>query len=259
MIYAKKSLGQHFLKDEHIARAIVERFSAECMADAILEVGPGKGVLTKYLLQLRHLSYSGVELDERMIELLLREFPQLKGHLFHTDILDFDFDRTGASSLGIIGNFPYNISSQILFRIFDNRNKIVSMAGMFQKEVAKRIAATPGSREFGILSVFIQAFYEVSYWFDVDADKFIPPPKVMSGVIGLTRKKEMPFIESEEHFRLLVKAGFGQRRKKLRNSLHQYIQNLSLGSDAIFDRRAEQLSVEDWIALSNRIITLSKQ
>ncbi|MBK6483837.1 MAG: ribosomal RNA small subunit methyltransferase A [Chitinophagaceae bacterium] len=255
MLYAKKSLGQHFLKDENIAQKIVDEFFASGNLPAVLEIGPGRGVLTKYLLMRKGISYTGVELDQRMIPLLLQEFPQLEGHVYNEDILEFDLNRSGKEEWSIIGNFPYNISSQILFKVLEHKERIIFLVGMFQKEVARRVAASSGNKEYGILSVLIQAYYSVEYLFDVDAHCFTPPPKVTSGVIRLIRKSEVPLIHDAGHFKILVKSGFGQRRKTLRNSLHQHIMHLAFTGDPVFNKRAEQLSVEEWIALSNRIVS----
>ena len=255
MLYAKKSLGQHFLKDENIAKKIIDEFFAPGNVHAVLEIGPGRGVLTKYLLMQQGIDYTGVELDERMIPLLLKEFPKLDGHLFNEDILEYDLYRSGKKEWSIIGNFPYNISSQILFKVLENKEKIHCLVGMFQKEVARRIAAFSGNKEYGILSVLIQAFYSVEYLFDVEAHCFTPPPKVTSGVIRLIRKSKVPFLLDAGHFKQLVKSGFGQRRKTLRNSLHQHIMHVQFAGDSVFNKRAEQLTVEEWIALSNRIIS----
>ncbi len=251
MLHAKKSLGQHFLKDENIARKIVDEFFKGTIVNAVLEIGPGKGVLTKHLLQHKDIDYTGVELDERMISLLRLEFPQWAGHFYHEDILEYDLD--GRKQWNIIGNFPYNISSQILFKVLAQKEIIQRLVGMFQKEVARRIAAPSGNKAYGILSVLVQAFYNVEYLFDVEAGCFAPPPKVTSGVIRLERKPEMPLLFDEPLFKLLVKSGFGQRRKTLRNSLHQHILHAPFTGEAVFSKRAEQLTVEEWIALSNRI------
>lgn len=255
MLYAKKSMGQHFLTDENIARKIVEAFFAISSADTVLEIGPGQGALTKHILALKGLNYFGVELDERMVPILINSFPELKGRIFNEDILGFNFSETGCRQLSIIGNFPYNISSQILFKVYDQKETVHHVVGMFQKEVAKRIVAANGNKEYGILSVLMQAFYDVTYLFDVSAGSFSPPPKVTSGVIKLVRKHQLPAFQDEGKFRQLVKAGFGQRRKTLRNSLRHLISHLAFLNDAVFDQRAEQLSVNGWIELSNRIAT----
>lgn len=253
MLYAKKSLGQHFLKDENIARQIVSEFLTSAQLNTVVEVGPGQGVLTKYLLAQPGMNYFGVELDHRMIPVLLEQFPQMDNRIFNEDILNFDFLKTGTNTISLIGNFPYNISSQILFKVLENKEKVLVVVGMFQKEVAKRIAASSGNKDYGILSVLIQAFYDVTYLFDVSENCFSPPPKVTSGVIRLVKKKIQPDIHHEDHFRLLVKSGFGQRRKTLRNSLRHMINHVTFSGDPVFDKRAEQLSVEEWITLSNRV------
>ena len=253
MIPAKKSLGQHFLHDENIARKIAETFLTLNTADTILEIGPGTGSLTKYLLKEKSLNYFAVETDERMIEHLHHEFPQLKSNLIHEDFLEFDFMSINVNSVSIIGNFPYNISSQILFRVFENKEKIPFAMGMFQKEVAQRIASKHGNKEYGILSVLLQAYYEVNYLFEVHEQSFSPPPKVKSAVIQLQRKKDPPYLKNESFFRALVKAGFNQRRKTLRNSLSGVIDRRRIGEEKIFSMRAEQLSVNEWIDLANQL------
>ncbi|MBX7109736.1 MAG: 16S rRNA (adenine(1518)-N(6)/adenine(1519)-N(6))-dimethyltransferase RsmA [Chitinophagales bacterium] len=255
MLQAKKSLGQHFLTDENIARKIVDAFYEINAPDTILEVGPGQGALTKYLLTDKPCNYFGVELDQRMIPLLISAFPALEERIFNEDILTFDFSKTGSSQLTIIGNFPYNISSQILFKVYDHKETVQHVVGMFQKEVAKRIVAGYGNKEYGILSVLLQAFYDVTYLFDVSAGCFSPPPKITSGVIRLVRKEQQPLLHDEEKFRQLVKSGFGQRRKTLRNSLRHMINHVTFLHDPVFDKRAEQLSVGSWIELSNRVAT----
>lgn len=253
MLYAKKSLGQHFLKDENLAQKIVSEFLNKNPSHAAIEVGPGQGVLTKYLLEDKGLSYYGVELDQRMIPLLIRKFPQIEGRIFNEDILDFDWRKAGAGNISIIGNFPYNISSQILFKVLDNKELVNYVVGMFQKEVAKRITASSGNKEYGILSVLMQTYYDIEYLFDVGENSFSPPPRVTSGVIRLMKKQELPVIYREDMFRVLVKSGFGQRRKTLRNSLLHMVNHVSFIRDPVFDKRAEQLTVAEWITLSNRI------
>lgn len=250
---AKKSLGQHFLKDEKIASAIVERFLETNVSKSVLEVGPGMGVLTKYLVREKGLHFYAIELDERMISYLQVEFPSLRQNLFHESILDFDFDKIEGGTVAIIGNFPYNISSQILFKMLECKYKVSGLTGMFQKEVARRIAAPAGNKEYGILSVLVQAFYETEYLFDVDEKSFSPPPKVKSGVLRLNRKKEFPELKSEDHFFRLVKSGFGKRRKTLKNSLGGLVDPASNVSKDILEKRAEQLTVSEWIDLSNTL------
>ncbi|MBK9732689.1 MAG: ribosomal RNA small subunit methyltransferase A [Chitinophagaceae bacterium] len=256
MVYAKKSLGQHFLKDEDVARNIVHTFLDHGSQEVVLEVGPGQGVLTKYLYAVNDINYLGVELDQRMIPVLSKQFPLWQAKFINEDILTFDLTKAGSNQINIIGNFPYNISSQILFRVFENKERVQQVLGMFQKEVAKRIVADSGNKEYGILSVLMQAFYSVSYLFDVAPNCFTPPPKVTSGVIRLIKKDHAPAIYNEEQFRKLVKSGFGQRRKTLRNSLQHMISHVPFTKDPVFDKRAEQLSVADWIVLANRIATI---
>ncbi|MFI5134294.1 MAG: 16S rRNA (adenine(1518)-N(6)/adenine(1519)-N(6))-dimethyltransferase RsmA [Chitinophagales bacterium] len=251
MIRAKKSLGQHFLRDENIARKIVEAFLAANNCETILEVGPGTGALTKFLLRENASNYFAVEADERMIAYLVAEFPEVKPHLFHEDFLQFDFGKLKTNSLCVIGNFPYNISSQILFRVFENKEMVPMVTGMFQKEVAQRIASKHGNKDYGILSVLLQAFYHVKYLFEVNANSFSPPPNVKSAVIQLIRKKNPPHLKSELFFRELVKAAFNQRRKMMRNSLSKFLTESSMPEENIWNKRAEQLSVEEWIELAN--------
>jgi len=255
MIPAKKSLGQHFLRDENIARKIVNAFLAASNCETILEVGPGTGALTKFLLEQPSFKYFAVETDERMVTHLMAEFPILKEKLFHDDFLEFDFSKLKTNSISIIGNFPYNISSQILFRVFEHKEMIPMVTGMFQKEVALRIAAKHGNKDYGILSVLLQAFYDVKYLFEVNEKSFSPPPKVKSAVIQLMRKKNPAHLKSELFFRELIKAAFNQRRKMLRNSLNKFLTEDSVSQEKIFNKRAEQLSVDEWIDLANDLFT----
>jgi len=256
MIYAKKKLGQHFLHDENIARKIVEIFLRENSSEIILEVGPGTGALTKYLLEESSLKYFAVETDERMIVELQRQFSSLKSNLIHGDFLEFDFNTIQSGEISVIGNFPYNISSQILFKILDNKERVPLMLGMFQKEVAKRIASGEGNKDYGILTILIQAFYDVKYLFEVHEQNFSPAPRVKSAVIQLMRKKRPPDLKNESFFRSLVKAGFNQRRKKLKNSLSNFLAGKNLDDEEVFSQRAEQLSVDEWIELSNKLYDL---
>ena len=242
----KKSLGQHFLKDENISRKIVSALTIYSF-DKLLEIGPGAGALTRYLLQLDNIEFKAIELDEEKIEYLLHAYPALKNNLIHKDVLhaDIPFD----CNFAVVGNFPYNISSQILFKILEWKEHVFLVIGMFQKEVAQRIVSKPNNKIYGILSVLIQAFYNVKYLFDVSASSFNPPPKVVSGVIELTIKKEKLEIRSEKDFFLLVKTAFNQRRKKLRNAVRSLFNEDILQSE-IFDKRAEQLSIEDFATLT---------
>lgn len=242
----KKSLGQHFLKDELICRQLVEVWRST-NGSHLLEVGPGGGALTRFLLDLKDVDFKAVELDEEKVNYLHKKYPALQGKLIQGSILDiacpFDVPFT------LMGNFPYNISSQIVFRVLEWRNKVPVMIGMFQKEVAERIVAPPGSRVYGILSVLVQAYYEAEYLFDVPPTSFDPPPKVMSGVLRLKRKADEIPVRSERALWVLVKTAFNQRRKMLRNAVKSLFTEETL-KQPIFDQRAEQLSVEQFAALT---------
>jgi 16S rRNA (adenine1518-N6/adenine1519-N6)-dimethyltransferase len=250
MYTLKKSLGQHFLRDENIVRKIVEALTTTPFTQ-LLEVGPGGGALTRHLLTLPGIELKAVELDKEKVEYLLKQFPSLNGKLMHLDFLKMNIPFTGPFT--VVGNFPYNISSQILFTMLEWRASLETMVGMFQKEVAQRAAAPPGSKTYGVLSVLIQAFFRVDYLFDVPPGCFDPPPKVMSGVIRLTPRTTLPAMRSAADFTLLVKTAFGQRRKTLRNALKPLFDIKEL-QDPLFDKRAEQLSVDDFGALSFRML-----
>lgn len=245
----KKSLGQHFLKDEDISRRIVAVLS-ESDFDSLLEVGPGGGALTRHLLDITGVDFRAVELDAEKIEYLLATYPGLKGKLIRGSILDIPIPFDGPFAL--IGNFPYNISSQILFRILEWKEQVPLAVGMFQKEMAERVAAGEGSKIYGVISVLVQAYYEVEYLFEVHENSFVPPPKVKSAVIRLVRKKEFPAMRSDRHFSVLVKTAFNQRRKKLRNAVRSLFSEDMLADD-LFDKRAEQLSVADFCELTFRM------
>ncbi len=240
----KKSLGQHFLHNEAICQQIVEALNPETRV--LLEIGPGAGALTKYLLQKPFSEYQCVELDKEKVDYLLRTYPALEGKIHHDDFLTapLPFEH----SFSIIGNFPYNISTQIVFKILDWKEHVEEVVGMFQKEVAQRIASPHGSKNYGILSVLTQCFYQVEYLFDVPADGFTPPPKVVSGVIRLRRIGNPYGIADYDKFRKFVKAAFSQRRKTLRNSLKSYVAADKLQGD-IFGKRAEQLSLQEFVDL----------
>lgn len=242
----KKSLGQHFLKDESVCKQIVAALQEDACAQ-LIEVGPGGGALTKYLLPLPGIDFRAVELDDEKVLYLEKTYPVIKGKIIHQSILDIDPPFEGLFT--VVGNFPYNISSQILFKVIDWKEQVPVMIGMFQKEVAQRIVSKPGSKVYGILSVLVQAFYEVEYLFDVPPESFNPPPKVMSGVIRLKRKTEILPMKSERALFTLVKAAFNQRRKMLRNSLKSLFEDEFL-KDSLFDKRAEQLSIEQFAALT---------
>jgi 16S rRNA (adenine1518-N6/adenine1519-N6)-dimethyltransferase len=248
-VRAKKHLGQHFLTDENIARNIVEGLSTVGYS-SIIEVGPGMGVLTKYLLDLDKELYLA-EIDRESISYLQNNYPKLQEASFIGDFLKTDFEFSAEKQIAVIGNFPYNISSQILFKIIDYHYLIPEMVGMFQKEVAERTAAVPRTKSYGILSVLIQAYYDVKYLFTVHENVFNPPPKVKSGVIRLTRNLKPGLKGNEILFKQIVKAGFNQRRKKLSNSLKILEIPEALQTHEFMDKRAEELSVEDFISFTN--------
>ena len=250
-VRAKKRLGQHFLKNEDIARRIAE---AVRTPDAyVLEIGPGMGVLTQYLLQQPFADLSVVELDEESVAYLQQHFPQLGENLIAGDFLRMDLAERYADKFVIVGNFPYNISSQILFKVLDYKDQAVEVVGMFQKEVAERVAAGPGSKTYGILSVLLSAFYNIEYLFTVPEHVFNPPPKVKSAVIRLTRNEVTSLDCDEKRFTQVVKAGFNQRRKTLRNALRQLGTPLDTVPDTLLAQRAEQLSVEDFVTITKAI------
>ncbi|MFP9113064.1 16S rRNA (adenine(1518)-N(6)/adenine(1519)-N(6))-dimethyltransferase RsmA [Flavobacterium sp. RHBU_3] len=251
-VKAKKHLGQHFLKDESIARDIADSLTLQGYSK-VLEIGPGMGVLTKYLLE-KDIETFVIEIDTESVEYLHAHYPKLHGHIISEDFLKYNITTTmGDSPFAIIGNYPYNISSQIVFRALEMRDRIPEFSGMFQKEVAERICEKKGSKTYGILSVLVQAFYDAEYLFTVPEHVFNPPPKVKSGVLRLRRKENYHLPVDEKLFFAVVKAGFNQRRKTLRNSLKSYITSDSLKEDSIFDLRPEQLSVEQFITLTQKI------
>ena len=234
------------MKDENISRKIVSALTSHNFVN-LLEIGPGGGALTKFLLQLNNIEFKAIEVDTEKIEYLLHTYPLLKDKILHKDFLKAEIPFE--SNFVVVGNFPYNISSQILFKILEWKEHVPVMIGMFQKEVAQRIAAKPNSKTYGILSVLVQAFYTVEYLFDVPPSAFNPPPKVMSGVIALSIKKENIQTRAEKDFFVLVKTAFNQRRKKLRNAVRNLFNEDILQAE-IFDKRAEQLSIEDFAALT---------
>jgi 16S rRNA (adenine1518-N6/adenine1519-N6)-dimethyltransferase len=249
----KKSLGQHFLKDENICRKIVaalEKSLDETKITQLLEVGPGGGALTKHLIPLADIDFKAVELDDEKVTYLEHTYPALKDKIIHKNFLDID--APFENNFIVVGNFPYNISSQILFKVLDWKEQVPVCIGMFQKEVAQRVASKPNSKVYGIISVLIQAFYEVEYLFDVPQGCFNPPPKVMSGVIKLTRKTNAYEMKSVKDFFTVVKTSFNQRRKTLRNATRSLFSEDVL-KDEIFNKRAEQLSIEDFAALTFRL------
>jgi len=248
-VRAKKHLGQHFLTDQNIARNIVDSLSFEGYKK-VLEVGPGMGVLTKFLLEKESEIYVA-EIDQESIVYLKKHYPKLEEQHFVGDFLKINIPEVFGEELAVIGNFPYNISSQILFKIIDNYTLIPEMSGMFQKEVAERTAAKPRTKDYGILSVLVQAYYDVDYLFTVHENVFNPPPKVKSGVIRMTRNLKPGLAGNEVLFKQIVKAGFGQRRKKMSNALKVLGIPENMKSHPFLDIRAEELSVADFIAFAN--------
>ena len=251
-VKAKKHLGQHFLKDENIAKKIADTLSLKNY-EKVLEIGPGMGVLTKYLLKKPIETYV-IEIDKESVSYLKDNYPALNKSIIENDFLRFNLNEVFLKEpFAIIGNFPYNISTQIVFRTIEMRNQIPEFCGMFQKEVAERICEKPGSKTYGILSVLCQAFYNAEYLFTVNEDVFNPPPKVKSGVLRLTRKENFTLPCNEKLFFSVVKMAFNQRRKTLRNSLKSLPLPQEVREEKIFDLRPEQLSVEDFIWLTNKI------
>ena len=267
-VRAKKSLGQHFLTDQGVAHSIVDALSAP--AGDVLEVGPGMGVLTKYLLERPDVDLKLVEIDGESVDYLLTHFPGMQGRLIQADFLRLPLEKFFGEKFLIIGNFPYNISSQIFFKVLDYKDSVPEVVCMIQKEVAERIAEKPGSKTYGILSVLLQAWYDIEYLFTVGSGAFAPPPKVQSAVIRLRRNSRTDLGCDEALFKTVVKTSFGQRRKTLRNSLRPLI--AAAGSRTasaegvaasatgpggavdtsapVFDLRPERLSVEDFVALT---------
>ncbi|MCQ2274160.1 MAG: 16S rRNA (adenine(1518)-N(6)/adenine(1519)-N(6))-dimethyltransferase RsmA [Bacteroidales bacterium] len=248
-VRAKKFLGQHFLKDENIARQIAESLTGR--TSHVLEIGPGMGVLTKYLHANELLDFHAIEIDSESVVYLHDHYPKL--HVIEGDFLALNLSELFTQPFAVIGNFPYNISSQILFKVFDNRNQIPEVVGMFQKEVAERVAAKPGSKTYGILSVLLSAFYDIEYLFTVHEHVFNPPPKVKSAVIRL-RRNDVDRLECDEAlFTKVVKIGFNQRRKTLRNALKQLGMNMDEVPADLLAKRAEQLSVADFVTITQKV------
>ena len=250
-VRAKKSLGQHFLKDLSIAQRIAETISE----GKVLEIGPGMGVLTQYLLQNDKIDLTAIELDGESVVYLKKMYPQLK--LIEGDFLKLPLDVLYPDgTFNVIGNYPYNISSQIFFRVLDYKDRIPVCSGMIQREVALRLASGPGNKDYGILSVLLQAWYDIEYLFTVDEHVFNPPPKVKSAVIRMQRNSRTELGCDEVLFKIVVKTAFNQRRKQMRNSLMQLVgKGNPLLENTIFTKRPEQLSVEEFIELTKMIAT----
>ena len=245
----KKSLGQHFLKDGVVIEKILDALKQDPFT-RLLEVGPGAGALTRFLLELPDIDFKAVELDDEKVEYLQKQYPAISGKLIHENFLQTA--KPFNEPFTVIGNFPYNISTQILFRILEWKDDVPVMIGMFQKEVAQRAASKEGSKVYGVLSVLVRAYYDVEYLFDVSNDCFTPPPKVQSGVIRMRRRKEDLSVKSDRAFWVLVKTAFNQRRKTMRNAVKSLFTAEEL-KDELFNRRAESLSIEEFAALTFRM------
>ena len=246
-VKAKKHLGQHFLNDQNIAEDIVNQLVP--VNNTILEIGPGMGVLTQFLAK-QETDLRVVEIDRESVFYLRLHYPKLQ--IIEGDFLQLNFDEITDENISVIGNFPYNISSQILFKAFEKRDKITEVVGMFQKEVAERVASVKGKKK-GILSVFLQAFYDIEYCFTVNEDVFTPPPKVKSGVIKMIRNDRKKLDCDEKLFIRVVKSGYNQRRKTLRNALKAFSLNTNSETEKLLEKRAEQLDVEDFIILTKNV------
>ncbi len=247
----KKYLGQHFLTEKRIAERIVNLLQLTDKYALVLEIGPGMGILTEFLLQNSNYKTAVIDIDKESIIYLEKHFPSLENQTIFGDFLELDIEKlTGGKKFGLIGNLPYNISSQILFRVLENRHQIPEAVFMLQKEVAQRIAASPKNKEYGILSVLLQAYYHIEYAFTVEAGSFNPPPKVRSGVIRLLRNEVESLDCDEALFQKVVKTGFNQRRKTLRNALKVLQLSEDLKANPILNKRAEELSVNDFVYLT---------
>ncbi|MFO0358505.1 MAG: 16S rRNA (adenine(1518)-N(6)/adenine(1519)-N(6))-dimethyltransferase RsmA [Sphingobacteriaceae bacterium] len=251
-VRAKKHLGQHFLNDENIAKKIVDAVLEENSPNALIEIGPGTGVLTKHLIHLPN--FWALDIDTESIEFLRNTYPEHLHKIVEGDFLEMDIIKlVGDKKINIIGNFPYNISSQIMFRVLENRDKVDVVVGMFQKEVAERIAEKPGTKAYGILSVILQAFYDISYLFTVHENVFTPPPKVKSAVIKLKRNEVKQLSCNETLFVKVVKTTFNQRRKTIRNSIKPMLTSVMDTKSYLFEKRPEQLSVAEFVELTKLV------
>ena len=247
-VRAKKHLGQHFLNDLSIAQKIAESLTHQGY-EKVLEIGPGMGVLTQFLLQ-KDSEVFVIEIDTESVAYLKKHFPKLNEHIIEGDFLKLPLDNIFSEPFALIGNFPYNISSQILFKALEHREIIPEIAGMFQKEVAERVASKPGNKNYGIISVLLQAYYDIEYLFTVSEHVFTPPPKVKSGVIRLIRKEQQTIACDEKLFKRVVKTAFNQRRKTLKNALKSITLVNEKKAEPYLGLRAEQLSVDDFIQLT---------
>lgn len=252
LVTPKKNLGQHFLKNESIAERIVDSISTN--PRHVMEIGPGMGVLTKYLLKKNYEYFKVVEIDRESVSFLQVHYPELQNNILAEDFLRLELRNYCNDDLVIIGNFPYNISSQILFKVLDEKELVTEVVGMFQKEVAERVASGPGNKQYGIISVLLQAYYDIEYLFTVDEQQFNPPPKVKSAVIRLTRNHDKVLHCDEKLFKQVVKTGFNQRRKTLHNSLKTFVFDSEFAQDSVFTKRPEQLGVSDFERICQHII-----
>lgn len=253
MVKPKKHLGQHFLTDEHIAFRIADGLTGFGDYKNVLEIGPGTGALTTHLVS-KKWNLSLLDIDKESIAYLHSNYPKLSDRIIEGDFLNMDVRPFIESPFALIGNFPYNISSQIMFRVLEMRDDITEVVGMFQKEVAERLVAPPGTKKTGILSVLLQTWYDCEYLFTVDKEVFYPPPKVQSGVIRLKRNKRERLDVDEKDYKRIIKLAFNQRRKTLRNSLKSVLNETAIDtSDPFFTRRPEQLSADEFIGLTKRI------
>lgn len=256
-VKAKKNFGQHFLKDENIANRVSETLN-DFPTLPVLEVGAGTGMLTKFLLK-RGIDLKVVEIDIESIDYLNEHFPELEGRIIQKDFLKLNLSDYFDTEFCVIGNYPYNISSQIFFKVLDNKDSIPFCSGMIQKEVAERMVASPGSKTYGILSVLMQVWYDIEYLFTVNEHAFIPPPKVKSAVIKLTRNNREKLNCNDKLFKTVVKTSFNQRRKMLRNSIKSLLsEDSSLPDDPLLKKRPEQLSIEQFEQLTNLLEPLIK-
>ena len=248
-----KALGQHFLNSPETAARIAGSLLQNDTFDAVLEIGPGTGVLTSLLKLHTNKNFYCIDVDQRSVEYLQAAYPDLTGRIIAGDFLNHSLDFLGSGNFAVIGNFPYNISSQILFRVLDMYKRVPQVVGMFQKEVAERIASPAGSRDYGILSVLLQAHYDIEYLFTVDENSFTPPPKVKSAVIRITRNSRTALECDESLFKAVIKTSFNQRRKAIRNSIKQLLEGRPAPDSYLFGQRPEQLSVEEFIELTRLI------
>lgn len=249
-VRAKKHLGQHFLNDENIAKKIVDSLLLTDDKTPVVEIGPGTGVLTKYLIERLGNNFYALDVDTDSVAYLQQNYPAAAKHILLEDFLEYDIQQNIKGKYNVIGNFPYNISSQIMFKVLEHRNDVHVVVGMFQKEVAQRIAEKPGSKTYGILSVLLQTYYDIEYLFTVHENVFTPPPKVKSAVIRLTRNERKQLDCDEDLFIKIVKATFNQRRKQIRNSIKAVIDIPDSETTPLFQKRPEQLTVEQFLELT---------